>query len=58
MACALFIAWGLELLKMVPFASLGLIIALNNSIPSIVLGIPLMLVLYPRVKNGICSGQI
>jgi len=50
-ACALFIAWGLELLKMVPFASLGLIIALNNSIPSIVLGIPLMLVLYPRVKK-------
>jgi energy-coupling factor transport system substrate-specific component len=51
MACALFIGWGLDLLKMVPFAALGVIIALNNSIPTIVLGIPLMLVLYPRIKK-------
>jgi len=50
-SCALFIAWGLDLLKMVPFAALGTIISLNNSIPSIVLGIPLLIVLYPRIKK-------
>jgi energy-coupling factor transport system substrate-specific component len=50
-ACALVIAWGLELLGMVPFAALGTIITLNNSIPSIVLGLPLILVLYPRIKK-------
>lgn len=50
-ACALTIGWGLDLLKMVPFAALASIIAVNNSIPSIVLGIPLLLILYPRVKK-------
>jgi energy-coupling factor transport system substrate-specific component len=50
-ACALFIAWGLDLLQMVPFAALGTIITANNFIPSIVLGIPLTLVLYPRIKK-------
>lgn len=50
-ACALVIAWGLELLGTVPFAALGSIITLNNSIPSIVLGLPLILVLYPRIKK-------
>ena len=51
MGCALTIAWGLELLGMVPFAALGTIIMLNNSIPSIVLGLPILMVLYPRVKK-------
>jgi energy-coupling factor transport system substrate-specific component len=50
-ACALPIAWGLDLLGMVPFAALGSIITLNNSIPSILLGIPIMLILYPRIKK-------
>lgn len=50
-ACALFIAWGLDLLNMVPFAALATIISLNNSIPSIVLGIPLLIILYPRIKK-------
>ena len=50
-ACALTIAWGLDLLKLVPFAALGLIISLNNTIPAIILGIPLMLIIYPRVKK-------
>lgn len=48
-ACALPIAWFLDLLGMVPFAALGSIITLNNSIPSIILGIPVMLILYPRI---------
>lgn len=51
MACALVIAWGLDLLNMVPFAALGTIITLNNAIPSIILGIPLLIVLYPRIKK-------
>lgn len=51
MGCALLIAWGLELLGMVPFAALGTIIMLNNSIPSVVLGMPILMVLYPRVKK-------
>lgn len=50
-ACALIIAWGLEVLKLVPFAALGTIITLNNSIPSIILGLPLMAILYPRIKK-------
>lgn len=50
-ACALIIPWGLELLKMVPFAALATIILLNNTIPSIILGIPLLMILYPRIKK-------
>ena len=50
-ACALVIAWGLEVLKLVPFAALASIISLNNSIPSAVLGIPVLMVLYPRIKK-------
>lgn len=50
-ACGLFIGWGLELLGMVPFAALASIITLNNFIPSVVLGIPLLIVLYPRIKK-------
>jgi len=51
MSCALIVAWGCEALKLVPFAALATIISLNNAVPSIVLGIPLMLVLYPRIKK-------
>lgn len=49
--CALPIAWFLEVLGMVPFAALGSIITVNNSIPSIVLGIPVLLILYPRIAK-------
>lgn len=51
MSCALIIAWGLEVLQLVPFAALASIISLNNSIPAVVLGIPLLRVLYPRIKK-------
>ncbi|MCD5413422.1 MAG: QueT transporter family protein [Clostridiales bacterium] len=51
MACALIIAWGLDVLNMVPFAALATIITLNNTISRIVLGIPLLIVLYPRIKK-------
>ncbi|MDI9370785.1 MAG: QueT transporter family protein [Synergistaceae bacterium] len=50
-ACALVIAWGLEILRLVPFAALGSIISLNNSLPSVVLGIPLVMGIYPRIKK-------
>ena len=51
LACALVIAWGLEILRLVPFAALGSIISLNNALPALVLGIPMMIVLYPRIKK-------
>ena len=50
-ACALVIAWGLEVLGTVPFGALASIITLNNLIPSIVLGIPIGIILFPRVKK-------
>lgn len=50
-ACALIIGWGLDLLNMVPFIALAGIIALNNVIPSVIIGIPLTILLYPRVKK-------
>lgn len=49
--CAMIIAWGLEILGMFPFAVLGTIISLNNTIVPIFLGPPLILLLYPRIKK-------
>lgn len=51
LACALVIAWGLDVLGMVPFAALGSIISLNDSIPAAVLGIPILIFLYPVIKR-------
>lgn len=51
LSCALIIGWGLELLRLVPFATLATIISINNSIPSVIIGLPLITVLYPRVKK-------
>jgi energy-coupling factor transport system substrate-specific component len=50
-ACAIFIAWYLDLAGMIPFAALGIIITLNNFIAEAVLGPPLLLLLYPRIKR-------
>jgi len=50
-ACAVIIAWGLDLVGLVPFAFLAITISLNNSLIALVLGPPLLLVLYPRVKK-------
>ena len=49
MGCALTIAWGLELLGIMPYAAMSIILILNNSIPSIVLGLPILMVLYPKI---------
>ena len=45
------IAWGLEVLGLVPFAVIGPIIAVNNFVTAAVFGPPLLYVLYPRVKR-------
>ncbi len=50
-ACAIIIAWYLDLAGMVPFAALGIVITVNNAIAELVLGPPLLLLLYPRVKK-------
>lgn len=50
-ACGLWIAWGVDLLGFVPFAALGSIIPVNNAVASIILGLPVTLLLYPRIKK-------
>ncbi|WP_367337278.1 QueT transporter family protein [Aminivibrio sp.] len=50
-ACALPIAWGLELVGLVPFAAIGSIVLLNNSLPSVFLGLPILAILYPKIKK-------
>lgn len=50
-ACAVIIAWGLEVLRLFPFAVLGNIITLNNFLFPAVLGPVLLGLLYGRVKR-------
>lgn len=50
-ACALVAGWGVDLLGFVPFTFLSLVIFVNNSIASLVLGPPLLAILQPRVKR-------
>lgn len=50
-ACAVIIAWGLELLGLFPFAVLGNIITLNNFLFPAIVGPVLMGLLYNRVKR-------
>ena len=50
-ACAEIIAWGLEVVKLLPFAAIGPIIAVNNTLACLVLGIPLMRLLYRRLNR-------
>jgi energy-coupling factor transport system substrate-specific component len=50
-ACAIIIAWYLDLAGMIPFAALGIIITLNNFVAQALLGPPLLLLLYPRIRQ-------
>lgn len=50
-SCGIIIAWYLDLAGIIPFAALAIIITINNSIAELVLGPPLLLLLYPRVKK-------
>lgn len=49
--CAVVIGWGLDLLGFVPLRILTNVIALNNSVFTILLGLPLTLALYKRVRQ-------
>ena len=49
--CAATIAWGVELLGLLPFMVLAPAIFLNNVVMGMLLGPPLLLFLYPRVKR-------
>lgn len=49
--CALVIAWGLEVLKLLPFATLGAIISVNDFLAAGILGPFLLKFIYPRVKK-------
>jgi len=49
--CAVWIAWGNDLLGFVPFAVLGSIISINNAAAGIILGPIILLLLYPRVRR-------
>ncbi|MCX5909459.1 MAG: QueT transporter family protein [Deltaproteobacteria bacterium] len=50
-ACGVIIAWFLDLIGLIPFAFLAIAITLNNFLAEILLGPPLLLLLYPQVKK-------
>jgi energy-coupling factor transport system substrate-specific component len=50
-ACAIIIAWWLDLTKIVPFAFLGITITINNFAAAIVVGPLLVGLLYTRVQR-------
>jgi energy-coupling factor transport system substrate-specific component len=59
MAIGAIIGWGMDLLRMAPFAALGLIIAVNNLIAASAIGAVLLALLYTRVGNwGLLYYQI
>jgi len=49
--CAEVIAWGLELVGLLPFSWLGSIIFVNNFIMNALIGPFILMLLYPRVKR-------
>lgn len=49
--CAAIIAWGVDLLGLVPFTVLGPTIFINNTLAAVVLGPPLLYLVYPRIKE-------
>ncbi len=51
MVCAATIGWGVELLGLLPFWLLFPAIFLNNLVMAMLLGPPLLLFLYPRIKR-------
>jgi len=50
-ACATFIAWGLDMFGLVPFSVFSNLVFGNNVIMSGLLGPPLLVALYPRVRK-------
>lgn len=49
--CATIIAWVVDLLGLVPFATLGPLITINNTLAAVALGPPLLYLTYPRLKE-------
>lgn len=49
--CAAIVAWGVDLLGLLPFRLLAPAIFFNNALMSLLLAPPLLLFLYPRVKR-------
>ncbi len=52
-ACAIVIAFGVELLALFPFAYVVLtsVITINNTLIGCILGIPLLILIYPRARR-------
>ena len=50
-ACAVIIAWGVDLLGLVPFTVLGPTIMINNALAAAALGPPLLYLTYPRIRD-------
>ncbi len=48
-ACSVIICWWLEVVRLLPFAFIGPIIALNNLVACVILGIPLLGLLQARL---------
>ncbi|MBP8953437.1 MAG: ATP-binding cassette domain-containing protein [Armatimonadetes bacterium] len=51
MACAVVIGWGVDMLGLVPYQVLTAVITLNNSAASILLGLLLLPLVYPRARR-------
>ena len=50
-ACATFISWGVHLLGLAPFQVLAPLILLNNTVVGLVLALPLILLMLPRIER-------
>ncbi len=50
-ACATIIGWYLDLVGLIPFAFIAIVITVNNLLAQLILGPPLLLLLYPRVRR-------
>ena len=59
LGCAAIIAWGVDLLGLLPFPVLGATIPVNNMLAAAVLGPPLLYLTYPRIKEmGLLYPQV
>jgi energy-coupling factor transport system substrate-specific component len=59
LVCAVVVAWGAELVGLAPFKILSVAITLNNFLVAVVLGPPLLVAIYPRVKKwGLLYWQV
>lgn len=58
-ACAVVIAYGIDLLGFAPYEIVATIITVNNCLVGIILGMPLLALLYPRARRwGLTYPQV